>query len=116
MGTLDDDRPDNRGGAREGAGRPPKGDRPLPRSGFTAFAEQIVFYIILGGENTTSAGVQQAVDRLRALDEEAARTYRMAEYVVERSRQAVGNEVGETAVVRHARENLGKYTAEYARL
>lgn len=94
---------DGRGGAREGAGRKPKRKNPMPRSGFTATASQILFYALLSGEDNVSAGVQLAVDRLAAVDDEAAALLAQAETAVSAAWEHLGEDADPKDVVRAAR-------------
>jgi heptaprenylglyceryl phosphate synthase len=85
----------------------------MPRSAFTARPDQVVFYLLLSGnERTVSAGVQRAVRRLvESNDPEAAALYEQAKWMTKQAEaeleagKTVGEEVKQEEILRHVLEH-----------
>jgi len=97
-----------RGGTRSGAGRRSRYGTPMPRSAFTARPDQIVFYLLLSGnEKTVSAGVQRAVAQLVKADQKAAKVYEQALWMTNQAKAeleadaAPGTEVNQDMIMRY---------------
>lgn len=69
-------------------GRRPRRGSPMPRTGFTAFPEQIIFYLLLSGhQRAVSAGVQIAPSILASVSPEHQEMLNKAKWITSKARQ-----------------------------
>lgn len=93
----------------------------MPRTAFTARPDQIVFYLLLSGnQKTVSGGVQVAVARLvDSGDERAAAAYQQAQWMVQAAQSELeaeavaGEEVTQEMVLRRVLDGLDRFVAAY---
>jgi hypothetical protein len=90
----------------------------MPRTGFTAYPEQHLFFILLSGnQRSVSAGVQIAPEVMARLSPEHKAMFDKAKWLTARARQileeATDDEVTHDDVYRHVRENLDFLERDY---
>lgn len=107
-----------RGGKRAGAGRRPKRGSPMPKTGITASANQLVFYYLLSGPNmaSVSAGIQLAVERLAKVDDKANDLLKQSEWMIARAKEileADDIEATQKELYSYCFENLLDLQAQY---
>lgn len=102
-------------------GRRPRRGTPMPRTGFTAFPEQIIFYLLLSGhQRAVSAGVQIAPSIMANLSDEHRAMMEQAKWMTMRARQILeadatpsDEEVNHDDVLRYALEHRDQLEFEY---
>jgi len=100
-------------------GRRPRRGTPMPRTGFTAFPEQIIFYLLLSGsQRAVSAGVQMAPAIMAKLSEEHQEMMEKAKWLTRRARELVeaengSEEVTHDDVLRYTLEHRDRLEADY---
>lgn len=93
----------------------------MPRTGFTAFPEQILFYLLLSGhQRAVSAGVQIAPSIMANLSDEHRAMMEQAKWMSMRARQILeadarpgDDEVSHDDVLRYALEHRDQLEFEY---
>lgn len=92
-------------------GRRPRRGSPMPRTGFTAFPHQHLFYILLSGsQRSVSAGVQLAPDVLAKVSPEHKAMFDKAKWMARRTRELLEAQTDDAVthddVYRHMRDHL----------
>lgn len=102
-------------------GRRPRRGTPMPRTGFTAFPEQILFYLLLSGhQRAVSAGVQIAPAIMAGLSDEHKAMMEQAKWMTRRAREILeadarpgSEEVGHDDVLRYTLEHRDELEMAY---
>lgn len=102
-------------------GRRPRRGTPMPRTGFTAFPEQILFYLLLSGhQRAVSAGVQIAPSIMAGLSDDHKAMMNQAKWMTMRAREILeadtkpgDDEVSHDDVLRYALEHRDELEANY---
>lgn len=99
-------------------GRSPRRGSPMPRTGFTAFPEQHLFYILLSGhQRSVSAGVQLAPDILAQHSPEHMAMYEKAKWMTRQAREILEGETDEEVthddVYRYIRDHTYELEADF---
>ena len=93
----------------------------MPRTGFTAFPEQILFFLLLSGpQRAVSAGVQIAPSIMAKLSDEHHTMMEQAKWMTRRARQILeaaakptDDEVSHDDVLRYTLEHRDQLESEY---
>lgn len=102
-------------------GRRPRRGSPMPRTGFTAFPEQHLFYILLSGQQrSVSAGVQLAPSIMADLSQAHKSIFDKAKWMTARARalleEDTDEEVTHDDVYHYIRTHLDRLEADYQEL